>query len=62
MSVSAPDAQCHRGVAQLARASVSKTEGRGFKSLHPCQATNHYRTQKPPIRLLLGTVELIQLI
>jgi len=27
----------HRGVAQLARASVSKTEGRGFESLHPCQ-------------------------
>ena len=26
-----------RGVAQLARASVSKTEGRGFESLHPCQ-------------------------
>ena len=27
----------HRGVAQLARASVSKTEGWGFESLHPCQ-------------------------
>ena len=25
-----------RGVAQLARASVSKTEGRGFESLRPC--------------------------
>lgn len=25
-----------RGIAQLARASVSKTEGRGFKSLYPC--------------------------
>ncbi len=28
-----------RGVAQLARASVSKTEGRGFDSCHPCQST-----------------------
>jgi arginyl-tRNA synthetase len=27
----------HRGVAQLARASVSKTEGLGFESRHPCQ-------------------------
>lgn len=28
----------YRGVAQLARATVSKTVGRGFESLHPCQA------------------------
>ena len=28
-----------RGVAQLARASVSKTEGRGFDPCHPCQST-----------------------
>ena len=28
----------HRGVAQLARASVSKTEGRRFESCLPCQA------------------------
>jgi hypothetical protein len=27
----------HRGVAQLARASVSKTEGRRFESCLPCQ-------------------------
>ena len=27
-----------RGVAQLARAAVSKTAGRGFESCHPCQA------------------------
>ena len=27
-----------RGVAQLARAAVSKTAGRAFESLHPCQA------------------------
>lgn len=25
------------GVAQLVRASVSKTEGRGFESYHPCK-------------------------
>ncbi len=27
-----------RGVAQLARAPVSKTGGWGFETLHPCQA------------------------
>ena len=27
-----------RGVAQLARAAVSKTAGRGFESCRPCQA------------------------
>lgn len=33
----------YRGVAQLARALVSKTKGRGFESLHPCQLKCHKR-------------------
>ena len=32
-----------RGVAQLARAPVSKTGGWGFETLHPCQIATAYQ-------------------
>jgi hypothetical protein len=33
----------NRSVAQLARASVSKTEGRGFETLHSCHVRLRFR-------------------
>jgi preprotein translocase subunit SecE len=39
----------YRGVAQLARAPVSKTGGWGFETLHPC----HARAGQPSDRLAL---------
>ncbi len=45
----------HRSVAQLARASVSKTEGRGFKSLHSCQFfMTDYQLSRPVFLLMHG--------
>jgi hypothetical protein len=42
--------RAHRGVAQLVRASVSKTEGREFESCRPCHGTPGGRRDAAPAR------------
>ena len=45
---------CLKGCSSVGRASVSKTEGRGFESLRPCQADFQTCISVPPSRFAVG--------